>query len=197
MAKIKAYMQSDKNTLSALSKVGYLTKDHLKSLGMSDRRLNSFLKNDLIAKKQYYNIDTKKNEYCYTLTKDGKDFYDQREQTSHYYYQAQSPQHDLTMANKYMSLSQSSRDSWRTESDIRHDFKMRLEQLYSQDPSQARQIEQDYQNRTISAVDAVYTNEQGVTVAYEVVTNSYGQAEIKAKMEFANIMGLTYESTKI
>lgn len=197
MAKIKAYMQSDKVSLSALSKVGFLTKEHLKELGMSERRLNNFLKNDYIAKKQYFNTDTRKHEYCYSLTKEGKNFYDQREQTRHHYYQSQSPQHDLALADKYMSLNQLSRDSWRTEADIRQDFKDRLDQLHIQDPSQARQIEQDYQNRTISAVDAVYTNEQGITVAYEVVTGSYGQAEIKAKIEFATVMGLTYESIKV
>lgn len=41
--------------------------------------------------------------------------------------------------------------------------------------------------------DAVYTRSDGVSVAFEVVTNNYGQAELEAKEQAAEALGAEIE----
>ncbi|NOW87949.1 hypothetical protein B0H39_005980 [Clostridium beijerinckii] len=36
-----------------------------------------------------------------------------------------------------------------------------------------------------------------MTVAFEVVTNNYGQAEIRAKQEFCQVLKLEYEQRRV
>ena len=45
--------------------------------------------------------------------------------------------------------------------------------------------------------DASYTNENGVEIAFEVVTNNYGEAEIEAKETAAEELGLEIELHKV
>ena len=45
--------------------------------------------------------------------------------------------------------------------------------------------------------DASYTSEGGIEIAYEVVTNNYGEAEIEAKEVASEELGLELELHKI
>ena len=48
----------------------------------------------------------------------------------------------------------------------------------------------------MSMPDAVYTRSDGVSVAFEVVTNNYGQAELEAKEQAAEALGAEIEIQK-
>lgn len=195
---IKTFMATDFKVFDAWSKVGFLTKDHIKDCGVADRRLNNYQRQGLVEKVQYRNPHNKQLEYCYKLTSAGKDFYTLRHEQEHHYYQAQSPQHDLAMADKYFSLSDHERSTWRTETEVRNEFKQHIESLRDQGNfERAKQLEDMYAAKQISVVDAVYETEQGVQVAYEVVTNSYGHQELQAKQEFVEVMKLKYEPQRI
>ena len=194
---IKTYMATDAQALAAISKVGHVTSDHLNDCGMSDKRIRNFVKQGYFEKVPYRNASGQ-IDHCYKLTEAGHDFYDLRDGREHSYYQSSSPTHDIAVANKYFSLTDQERSTWMTESDIRKEFFAYIENLREQKKyERADELEQSYKDRQISAVDAVYENEQGIRIGYEVVTGSYGQAELRAKSEFVTIMKLKYEPQRI
>jgi uncharacterized protein YjbK len=61
----------------------------------------------------------------------------------------------------------------------------------------ANRIQQDWEQGKLSIPDAVYTNAEGIEVAFEVVTNHYGKAEIEAKQIVATILELKYEEERV
>lgn len=190
-------MATDARALSALSKVGHITLEQLNSCGMSDKRIRNFTKQGYFEKVSYRNQDNQ-IDYCYKLTEAGRDFYDMRDQREHSYYQSVSPQHDITVADKYFSLSEKEQGTWMTESEIRKEFFAHVENLRDQgEVARAAELEEAYKVREISAVDAVYESDQGIRIGYEVVTNSYGHAELQAKEEFVQVMKLKYEPKRI
>lgn len=194
---IKTYMTTDATALSAISKVGHITSEQLNECGMSDKRIRNFVKQGYLEKVSYRN-QSKQLDHCYKLTEAGRDFYDHRDGREHSYYQSVSPQHDITIADKYFSLGEHERSTWMTESEIRSEFLAHIEDLRNQgDVARADQLEDAYKSRDISAVDAVYETEEGIRIGYEVATNSYGHAELQAKAEFVQVMKLKYEPQRI
>ena len=76
-------------------------------------------------------------------------------------------------------------------------FNEHIQQLRDQgEEERAQELWDKYQDGQISMPDAVYTRSDGVTVAYEVINNSYGEAEISAKEEAAEALGASIEYCK-
>ena len=97
-------------------------------------------------------------------------------------YSAQNPAHDLVLADRYFSLSESERETWQTESQSREIINAHIRHLREQgNEEHARELWDKLQDGRLSMPDAVYTRADGVSVAFEVVTNNYGQAELEAK----------------
>lgn len=191
-------MATDARALVAVSKVGHISSKQLNLCGMSDKRIRNFEKQGLFEKVSYRNGKSKQLEHCYKLTSAGQKFYDLREVKEHSYYQSVSPQHDIAIADKYFSLQEYEQKSWMTEGEIRNAFYKYIEELRERgEDLRAQELVNAYNSRKLSAVDAVYETEQGVRIAYEVVTNSYGQTEIQAKEDFADIMKLRFEPQRI
>lgn len=192
---ITQFFQRDRLAFTAMSRVGHVTKEHLRSCGLADSRIKNYLKDGLIEKVAYK--DGNKAGECYKLTRLGREIAE-RNWSIRDHYHAQSPRHDLSLANKYFSLQDHLRDTWRTETQVRDMFQEKLSQMRDQGEEQLSKMYEDMLNKSlISMPDAVYTNEQGVQVAYEVITNSYGQEEIQAKEAFVAIMKTDYETTRI
>ena len=192
---ITQFFQRDRLAFTAMSRVGHVTKDHLKSCGLADSRIKNYLKDGLIEKVAYK--DGNKAGECYKLTRAGRELAE-RQWAIRGHYHAQSPLHDMSLANKYFSLPDHLRDTWRTETEIRDMFFEKLSQMREQGEEQlAKQYEDMLMKGLISMPDALYVNEQGVSVSYEVITNSYGQAELQAKEAFVAIMKTDYETTRI
>lgn len=61
----------------------------------------------------------------------------------------------------------------------------------------ANELEDMLRNHEISMPDAAYTTEGGDEVAFEVITNNYGEAEIQAKEAAAVGLGITIEYQKV
>lgn len=192
---ITQFFNRDRLAFTALSKVGHVTREHLKMCGLADSRIKNYIKDGLIEKVAY-KTGNEAGE-CYKLTRAGRELAE-RQWAIRGHYHAQSPLHDLSLANKYFSLPDHLRDTWMTETQVRDMFQEKLSQLREQGEEQLSKMYEDMLNKSlISMPDAVYTNEQGVQVAYEVVTNSYGQAELQAKEAFVAIMKTDYETTRI
>jgi len=61
----------------------------------------------------------------------------------------------------------------------------------------AYRIQAEWEQGKLSMPDAVYKNAEGIEVAFEVVTNHYGKAEIEVKQTVASILELQYEEKRV
>lgn len=181
-----------------MSKTGHLRFEHFKQCGVSEKRIRNFEKSGLIERVQMRNPATKLMENAWKLTEQGKDFYDLKEQKEHYHYHSTSPTHDVALADKYFSLTDKEQQTWKTETEMRFEFKQQMNDLRKGGVhQQADRYERLFAERKISTTDAVYTTEDNVEIAFEIITSSYGREELVAKVAFSTIMKLSYESVKI
>ena len=183
----------DIRALSALARCGYVTADQLRENGLRDKRINSYCKDGLIERVTHSRPgDREADRECFRLSKAGRDLC--REELSCRLYNAQNPAHDLCLSDRYHAISPEERATWKTESECRDIFNEHITQLRDQgEEERAQELWDMYQDGRISMPDAMYTRSDGVTVAYEVITNHYGEAEISAKEEAAEVLGATIE----
>ena len=116
MKRITTIYPRDRKALSALSRCGYLNRDQLSQF-LRNKRIESYCKDGLITKSVYGQPGSKANDReVYRLTSKGRDFC-RRELSLNRLYSAQNPAHDLVLADRYFSLSESERETWQTETD--------------------------------------------------------------------------------
>lgn len=185
----------DKNALSALAACGYVSRDQL-GIFLREKRVQSYCKDGLIEKSIYSRPGAKAQDVeVYRLTKAGRELC--RRELSLSTYCAQNPAHDLVLADRYFSLSQTERETWRTESQSREDVSTEIRQLREQgEEERAGELWAKLQEGRLSMPDAVYTREDGVSVAFEVTTGNYGNEEITAKEEAAEALGAEIEFSR-
>ena len=185
----------DKGALSALARCGYVSREQL-GVFLREKRVQSYCKDGLIAKSIYSRPGTKAQDVeVYRLTKAGRELC--RRELSLSTYCAQNPAHDLALADRYFSLSQTERETWRTESQSREDVSTEIRQLREQgEEERAGELWAKLQEGQLSMPDAVYTREDGVSVAFEVTTGNYGNEEITAKEEAAEALGAEIEFSR-
>lgn len=192
---ITQFFNRDRLAFTALNKVGHVTQEDLRQCGLAESRIKNLVRDEHIEKVVYKNNGKVKE--CYKLTKLG------RETALNLWginnaYHAQNPIHDLAVAEKYFSLPQDSRETWRTETQIRTEF---IERVYSMreegKDAEASMYEDMLRKELISMPDCVYTDSMGNEVAFEVISNSYGNAELQSKERFIDITGYQYETTRV
>lgn len=185
----------DKGALSALARCGYVSREQLGEF-LREKRVQSYCKDGLVEKSIYSRPGAKAQDIeVYRLTKAGRELC--RRELSLSTYCAQNPAHDLALADRYFSLSQTERESWRTESQSREDVAREIRHLREQgEEERAGELWAKLQEGRLSMPDAVYTRSDGVSVAYEVTTSNYGQEEITAKEEAAEALGAEIEFTR-
>lgn len=183
----------DVRALSALARCGYVTADQLRENGLRDKRIHSYCKDGLVERVTHSRPgDREADQECFRLSKAGRDLC--REELSCRLYNAQNPAHDLCLSDRYHAISPEERATWKSESECRDIFTEHIQQLRDQgEEERAQELWDQYQDGRISMPDAMYTRSDGVTIAYEVITNNYGEAEISAKEEAAEALGATIE----
>lgn len=183
----------DRKALSALSRCGYVSREQLGQF-LRSKRIESYCKDGLIVKSIYSQPGSKAaDREVYRLTPKGRDFC-RRELSLTRLYSAQNPAHDLVLADRYFSLSENERETWQTESQSRDAVSEHIRQLREQgEEERARELWDKLQDGRLSMPDAVYTRSDGVSVAFEVVTNNYGQAELETKEQAAEALGAEIE----
>ncbi|GEB33357.1 hypothetical protein [Brevibacillus parabrevis] len=192
---ITQFFNRDRLAFTALSRVGHVAHDQLRSCGLADSRIKNLLRDGYIEKVAFKRDG--KIEECYKLTKNG------RETASSLWgleraYHAQSPCHDLALAEKYFSLTPELRDSWKTENQLRDRFHERINVLYDLGKvTEAKMYEDMLAKGLISMPDASYTIQGDNETAIEIITNTYGQAELSAKEAFVEFMNMQYETMRV
>ena len=180
--------------LKTLSRVGYVDKNMLHGkMGLAERRIINFQRDRYIEKCSFFNAKSKSEEEVYRLTDRGRN-YIQKELGIIHFYRSSSCVHDLALAGKYLSLTNSERDTWTTESEQRDIFEDNLKNMLYEQAEELRQMSERHE---ISPVDASYTSNSGEHIGVEIITSSYGDAEIQAKEEFCSAMNLKQEFIKI
>lgn len=183
----------DARALTALARCGYADRDQLREF-LRDKRINSYVKDGLVERSIYSRPGSRdQDREVYRLTKAGRELC-RRELSMTRLYVAHSPAHDLALADRYFSLCPAERETWRTEGQTRDAYVEHIRAMQDQgDAERAQELWDRLQDASASMPDAVYTREDGVTVAFEVVTNNYGREEIEAKETTAEALELTIE----
>lgn len=191
----KEYVQKitskDEKMLKAFRCCGYITRDMLREkLGVADRRVENYLRDGLIEKIGFVDKSQKVIE-TFRFTKAGESFLEKHLSLGNCY-RSCSIAHDIEVAKIYMTCSETERETWKTESELRDQFQemldaMRVEGRYEEYDRLQEYLEQN----EISAIDGSYvSNEAGIEVSAEVITDSYGREEIEAKVSFCHIMNI-------
>lgn len=192
--KITKLYPRDQKALMSISRCGHVSEEHLLSI-IANKRINGYLKDGLIEKDVVNKLNGE-HFTGYKLTKSGRTLVE-KEYGFKEHQIAQSVPHDNAISDKYFSLTDSQRDTWKTETQLRNEFNERLEELRERDYIKYNKISNMQENKEISVTDASYVETTGVTVTYEVETNNYGQAEINAKTEFSRFMELKLEERRV
>lgn len=168
---IKRITKRDGETLKAIANTGIITKENAeKYFGINESRIKLLVKNNYLVEKQGF---TKYgNKAYYKLGKSGYNYI--KENTNiNYFYRSNSTQlnHDLKLNQLYCQLTHEQRQSWINE-----------EQIIN------RWTEFTGSEERKGSVDALIQI-GGETVAIEVITRNYGEAEIQEKQIAAATLG--------
>lgn len=192
---IKNFYNRDRLALTSLSKCGHCSRSNLNTY-IADKRIKNYVRDNLITK-EVFNKNNGEQIVAYKLTTQGREFLEKEWNVKNHYI-AQSVVHDLGIANKYFSLTDSEKESWKTETEIRQEFREKLEELRESNISRYREINTLLEHKQISVPDCSYSTEKGVEVYFEVMTNSYGEQEIESKERFVEFMNIkSYEIERV
>jgi len=190
MGRKSHYVQSinhkDIDFLNSLRCSGICTKSQATQF-ISANRLKNFVLDRTLEKCSFITKDGQRQE-VYRISKQGEKFIERQiPQIPNRYYSSTGQEHDLKLMDKILTLSREERQTMRCESEIRDEFKERLQTYLEQgDTERYNQLyEAMFITHSISMPDLGY----GVEEYYEVITSSYGEAEIAAKAEAVEIIG--------
>ena len=190
MGRKSHYVQSinhkDIDFLNSLRCSGICTKSQATQF-ISANRLKNFVLDRTLEKCSFITKDGQRQE-VYRISKQGEKFIERQiPQIPNRYYSSTGQEHDLKLMDKILTLSREERQTMRCESEIRDEFKQRLQTYLEQgDTERYNQLyEAMFITHSISMPDLGY----GVEEYYEVITSSYGEAEIAAKAEAVEIIG--------
>lgn len=187
----------DHDAFSAFRICGYVTAEQLKkNCDISPTRLKHYKLDGLISKESYMVKGQSKNSIAYRITPLGEAVAQKKFGLNNFYH-AKNPNHDLEIANRYFSLSQSEQQSARSETEVRKDIEARIEEMKEHDREQSETYEKMLVEGLISTPDMVYTMaETNIEIAYEVVTSNYTTADIQAKAVACEIIKAELETSK-
>ena len=190
MGRKSHYVQSinhkDIDFLNSLRCSGICTKSQATQF-ISANRLKNFVLDRTLEKCSFITKDGQRQE-VYRISKQGEKFIERQiPQIPNRYYSSTGQEHDLKLMDKILTLSREERQTMRCESEIRDEFKERLQTYLEQgDTERYNQLyEAMFITHSISMPDLGY----GVEEYYEVITSSYGEAEIAAKADAVEIIG--------
>ena len=179
----------DRQVLTTLARVGYLEHDQMLTF-LREKRISGYLKDGLIQRECDSKPGKKSSDrVCYKLTKTGHEVCRQK-LGMEYTYHAQSPTHDLCIAERYLSLSPEEQDTWQTETEVRDRLEQQIQASHDLDAEDA------LRSGKLSAPDAVYQAQDGTEVAFEVVTSNYSMADIQAKRDASELMNCSFKEVR-
>lgn len=190
---IKNFMFRDQKALMSISRCGHVGHEQLKNY-IADSRIKNYVRDGLVTK-EVFNKSSGEQLIGYKLTGEGRKFVEKNYGFKEHQI-AQSLTHDLGISNKYFSLTEKEQSTWQTETQLRNQLQDEIDRLRNSEVDRWNELTEMMERREISIPDCSYTTGE-VVIAYEVVTNSYGRAELQAKEEYTNVMGTSIEYGRI
>lgn len=196
---IKVFTNTDKDILQGLYRVGGLSKEHIKEIGMTDTRLKQHIKQGYVERgAEYVSRRPKASHTIYRLTDKGKRQCREICEVGSSYKSA-AVKHDLALADKYVELHREGlARKWLTEQDWRNKLEEKIDRLRREgNPQEADRIQEAWKNKEISVPDGGYVSESGELVAVEVITKSYSAENIESKHQFVQVMNVQYDEINV
>ena len=184
----------DADFLNALRCSGLCTKAQALRF-ISGNRLKNFTLDRTLEKCSFLDGRGQRQE-AYRISEQGKEWIRQNipELSDRRFYRSNGTEHDLKLMDKICLLSREQRASMRCESEIRDEFRERLQTfLENREYERYEQLYNAMHAHTVSMPDLAYGAEQ----YYEVITSNYGETEIQAKVEAVATIGGTLEMDRI
>ena len=187
----KTLTEDDKKAWNALRVTGHMTRRQLEEF-IGRTRVEHYVKDGLWAKE----IEIKDGVRIigYTPTAKGIRFAKSHLNLDQFY-SSKSVHHDIKLADFYMSKSQEVRDTFKSETELRNEFRSMMSDLAESDPTKHQEYKEMWQRGEISTPDMSYTEvryeeEEEIVeeVCYESITKNYKHSEIEAKRTFTKIM---------
>lgn len=172
---IKNFYKRDEKALIAIAKCGHVTKEQLLTI-IKEKRIYYYERDGLIKKEKYYHSSN--GFEGYRLTKIGKRLVEKEWGFSSFQYY-ETLFHDSIIADKFFSLSEKEQNSWLTDKEI---------QAMLEERKGVLQIDEKY-----SALDAIYTNTEGVIIGFEAITRNYSLSERKSKLITSQLLQIKLE----
>lgn len=198
MAKKIRWSESDSRATLGVARCGYFTREHFKSCGLTDRRINTLSTGQMkIFEKVGRDVQT--GEEVYKLSELGKEKAEELGIAKDIQYfnpnvgQNHDYRHDRELANRYCSLEQDCQDRWKTEKEYIREIKEVREHIRVHDKERWEEIK----NVKHSAPDGGYINENGHEYYVEVITDSYTKDRIESKCQAESLLGGSMSMTRV
>lgn len=149
----------DNQLLLGIAHTGFITTSLLSSTDISCKTLNKLINNKLIKRDGLFMIFGALN-HVHTLTPKGKQYVSSSLLTNCYKSDKSQLEHDYILSKLYWSISNSERNNWLNETELKSKFR-----------------------NALITCDAIYIS-NGLTIGVEVITDSYTQEAIDEKKEF-------------
>lgn len=192
---------TDKDTRATLgvARCGYFTKDNFKSVGLTDRRINTLSTGqDKIFERVGKDANT--GEDMYKLSELGKEKAEELgiPRDVQYFNPAVGKdnfdfRHDRELARQYCSLSESCQDRWKTEKEYKREIEQTREHIRRTDTERWEEIKDE----KMSSFDGGYIDDRGQEHYVEVVTKNYKDEDIDAKFSSESMLGGSMSMTRV
>lgn len=192
---IKNLYNRDKAVFTALNKCGNLSEEHFNKLDISPTRLKNYCREGYIKKTCFDIKGSRENGIAYRLTPLGKEVGTKKFGLCNYVQEIGHERHNLDVANKYLSLTEKERETVLNEREIKELVENQIKEIDQQEERDRYQEMLD--QGAMSMPDIIYTTEEGVIVAFETITDNYGNIEIQAKEETCDFLNIQIEINKI
>lgn len=190
---LKNIYQKDRRCLSILAKSGAMSRDTFHKMEISDNRIKSYKQAGLIKETSVIDKHGNGLKTYYELTeKRGKEFCRNECSVKHFISNANASEHN-SKVSEYLAnnLSKKQLESCLSERELKPFIEDRLQEyLDKQEMDHYQELVDALQNQTLSMPDIIYKTEQGAYIALEVITDSYGNEEIDAKVETCELLSI-------
>lgn len=198
MAKQIRWTNSDTRATLGVARCGYFTKENFKSVGLTDRRVNTLSTGDSkIFERVGRDVNT--GQEVYKLSDLGKEKAEELGIAKDIQYfnpnvgQNFDFRHDRELANRYCSLDERYQDRWKTEREYIREIKEAREHIRIHDPERWEEIK----HIKYSSFDGGYIDEHEKEHYVEVVTASYDKNRIESKCQAETLLGGSMSMTRV
>lgn len=190
--KLSHIYPKDKRALSLLGRSGAMSRETFNKLEISNNRLKTFKQANLIKQVSIADRHGNGTKTYYELTNKGQQFCQKEMGIRHFISNGHACTHNAKVS-EYLANNLSKREceTVLSERELKPFIEDRLnEYLERHEEERYQELLDSLRQGKLSMPDIIYKTEQGTYLAIEVTTDSYGNAEIDAKLETCELLNI-------